>query len=34
MARTLHHMRVLGRVLVEKLDTETVWLTVGDEKLL
>ena len=33
-ARTLHHMRVVGSVLVEYVDAETVWLTVGEEKLL
>ena len=33
-ACTLHHMRVVGRVLVEKVEAETVWLTVGEVKLL
>jgi hypothetical protein len=33
-ARTLHHMRVVGSVLVENVEAVTVWLTVGDEKLL
>lgn len=33
-ARTLHHMRVVGRVLVEYVEAETVWLIVGEEKSL
>lgn len=33
-ARTLHHMRVVGSVLVENVEADTVWLTTGDEKPL
>ena len=33
-ARTLHHMRVVGSVLVENVEAVTVWLTAGDEKPL
>ena len=34
IARTLHHMRVVGSVLVEKVDAVTVWLTIGEAKVL
>jgi hypothetical protein len=33
MARTRHHRRVAGSVLVEYVEAETVWLTVGEAKV-
>lgn len=32
-ARTLHHIRVAGSVLVENVEAETVWFTVGEENV-
>lgn len=33
IARTLHHMRVVGSVLVEYIEAETVVFTVSEEKV-
>ena len=34
LARTRHHMRVVGSVLVEKLETLTVWLSVSGAEIV
>ena len=33
LARTRHHMRVTGSVLVEYVEADVDWLTIGDEKV-